>query len=264
MPPVERAAVVTHGRTRDVSGQVARLRAVAERGGVELFVDEDAPDPDIAVVIGGDGTMLRALTRFLGAGVPVLGVNFGRMGFLTALAGAELETGLARVFAGEYRVVELPTLELEVRDERRAALNDVIVSSGIVGRMIELGHAIGGEELGVEGCDGLLCASPSGSTAYNLSNGGPVLVWGLDAMVVTFVAPHTLHARPLVVGRGVDVVIENRSPDVPGTVLVDGHRLADLARGEHVAVRLGPERSELAVLPEQTFFTRYGQVFGTA
>ncbi|HZO97241.1 MAG TPA: NAD(+)/NADH kinase [Gaiellaceae bacterium] len=260
MPPVERVAVVVHG-SRDLGDAVERLRAVARRAGAELFFDGERDDPDVALVLGGDGTMLRALARFLGSGVPVLGVNFGRVGFLTAIDGPELEAGVARVLAGEYRTIELPTLELEHEGRRYVAVNDTVVASATMGRMVELDYEIGGENLGVQPCDGLICATPPGSTAYNLSNGGPVLVWGLDAMVVTFVAPHTLHARPLVVGRGVDVVVENRSAGVPAGVLVDGHRHADLPPGGRVAVRLGPERSRLAVLPEQTFFTRYGQVF---
>jgi NAD+ kinase len=262
MPSVERAAVVTHGRTRDVSEAVERLRRTAERAGVELAFEDEAGAADVAIVLGGDGTMLRALTRFLDSGTPVIGVNFGRVGFLTAIPADELETGLARVFRGEYRAVELPTLEVELDGQRYVAVNDTVVTSGTVGRMIELRYSVGGEDIGVQPCDGLICATPPGSTAYNLSNGGPVLIWGLDAMVVTFASPHTLHARPLVVGRGVEIVIENRSPDVAATVLVDGHRLADLTTGATATVRLAPERSRLAVLPEQTFFTRYGEVFG--
>ena len=261
MPSVERAAVVVHSR-KDVSVALERVRAVAERSGVELLFDGEGGNPDIAVVLGGDGTMLRGLARFLEGGVPVLGVNFGRVGFLTAIKGDEVEAGLARVFAGEYRIVELPTLELELDGQRHVAVNDAVVTSAELGRLIELEYAIGGEDLGVQPCDGLICATPSGSTAYNLSNGGPVLVWGLDALVVTFVAPHTLHARPLVVGRGVDVVVENRSADVPAGVLIDGHLVANLARGNGATVRLAPEHSRLAILPEQTFFTRYGEVFG--
>jgi NAD+ kinase len=245
-----------------VSTAVERLRSVAAKAGVELLEAKDDAAADLAIVRGGDGTMLRALARFLGTPVPVLGVNFGRVGFLTALAGDELESGLARVFAGEYRTVELPTVELELDGKRHVSVNDAVVTSAVLGRMIELGYAIGGEDLGVQPCDGLICATPPGSTAYNLSNGGPVLVWGLDAMVVTFVAPHTLHARPLVVGRDVDVVVENRSPDIPAGVLVDGHHLGDLAPGSATTIHLGPERSRLAILPEQTFFKRYGQVFG--
>jgi NAD+ kinase len=273
MPPVERAAVVTHGRTRDVGNAVARLRAVAEAAGVELVFDpgeavrygvapSDGRKPDIAVVLGGDGTMLRALTRFLSTGVPVIGVNFGRVGFLTAIPGDELELGLGRAFSGEFRTVSLPTLAADVDGNVQAAVNDVVVTSASIGRVIELGYAIGGEDLGVEACDGLVCATPPGSTAYNLSNGGPVLVWGLDAMVVTFAAPHTLHARPLVVGPATNLVVSNRSLDVHAAVLVDGHRVGALASGEDLTVHLGPARSLLALLPEQTFFTRYRQVFG--
>jgi len=261
MPSVERAAVVTHGHTPNVSSAVERLRAFAAGAGVELLEEKDDAAADIAIVLGGDGTVLRALTRFLGTAVPVIGVNFGRVGFLTAIGGDDLETGLARVFAGEYRTIELPTVELELDGKRHVGVNDAVVTSATLGRVIELGYAIGGEDLGVQPCDGLICATPPGSTAYNLSNGGPVLVWGLDAMVVTFVAPHTLHARPLVVGRSVDVVVENCSPDVHAGVLVDGRHLADLPPGGTTTIHLGPEHSRLAVLPEQTFFTRYGQVF---
>jgi NAD+ kinase len=129
--------------------------------------------------------------------------------------------------------------------------------------MIELGYAIGGEDLGVQPCDGVICATPSGSTAYNLSNGGPVLVWGLEAMVITFAAPHTLHARPLVVGPESDLVLTNRSRDVAAAVLIDGHPVADLQPGEGVHVHLTQQRSLLATLPGRGFFQRYAEVFGT-
>jgi NAD+ kinase len=275
MPSVERAAVVTHGRTKDVGDALARLRAVAASAGVELLFDAeeaakhgvaaaDTGRVDIAIVLGGDGTMLRALTRFLGSQVPVLGVNFGRVGFLTAIPDDRLEPGLARVFAGDFRVIGLPTLEVELAGERRVAINDTVVASATPGRMIELGYSIGGEELGTQPCDGLICATPSGSTAYNLSNGGPVLVWGLEAMVITFVAPHSLHSRPLVVGPETDLVVTNRSAGVAATVLVDGHPFGELPPGEQVVTHLGSERSLLATLPERSFFQRYVDVFGAA
>ncbi|HEY3920765.1 MAG TPA: NAD(+)/NADH kinase [Gaiellaceae bacterium] len=263
MTRIERAAVVLHGGTRDISGAVERLRAAAKSEGVELLFDGEDAKPDVAIVIGGDGTMLRALGRFLDSGVPSFGINFGRVGFLTAAPGDELELGLKRLFAGEYRTLELPTLEIDLDGKRVVAVNDIVITSKTLGRMMELEYAIGGEHIGVQPCDGLICATPPGSTAYNLSNGGPVLVWGLDAMVLNFIAPHTLHARPLVIGRGIDIVVENRSRDVPGAVLIDGHRVADRAPGESATIRLAPERSTLAVLPEESFFTRYGQVFGT-
>ena len=272
---VTRAAVVTHGRASQIGAGLARLQAVAHEHGVELVVSDDetdkhgigaAGDPttaDLAVVLGGDGTMLRALARFLGTGVPVVGVNFGRVGFLSSMGRRDLEAGLARVFAGEYEVVELPTLEVEHPDGREVAVNDVVVASGSLGRMIELDLAVGGEELGRQPCDGVICATPSGSTAYNLSNGGPVLIWGLEAMALTYISAHSLHARPLVVPPGSDVIVWNRTQDVEAGVLADGHRVSSLGKADRAVVRIGPERSLLATLPEATFVRRYRQSFAS-
>jgi NAD+ kinase len=273
---VRRAAVVTHGKPETIGPALGRLEALAAAHGVELVfpeeerekhdlpgADGDPASADLAVVLGGDGTMLRALTRFLGTRVPVIGVNFGRVGFLASMHPDELEDGLGRAFAGDFVVVELPTLEARVEGERRAAVNDVVVTSGTLGRMVELVWSIGDEDLGRQPCDGLICATPSGSTAYNLSNGGPVLVWGLDAMAVTFVAPHSLHARPLVVPRGRDLTVTNHTPDVDAAVLVDGHEFTELGSGGRVEVGLGPQRTLLATLPERTFFRRYRETFGS-
>jgi NAD+ kinase len=274
--PVTCAAVVTHGKRQQIGPALARRQSVASEAGVELLltadetekhglppVEEHANNADLAVVLGGDGTMLRALNRFLGTDTPVIGVNFGRVGFLSSIPRTELEPGLARVFAGDYEVVELPTLEVEVEGEPRVAVNDLVVTSGVLGRMVELGWAVGGEDLGRQPCDGVIVATPPGSTAYNLSNGGPVLVWGLDAMVITFIAAHSLHARPLVMPRGRDLIVWNRTPDVHAAALVDGHHVADVPPGGRIVGRLGPQRSLLATLPEVTFFRRYGQTFAS-
>jgi NAD+ kinase len=256
---IRRATVVTHREPEAIGSALARLERVAAEHGVAL-VDEDG-DADIAVVLGGDGTMLRALDRYLDSGVPVLGVNFGRVGFLTSVEPDRLEADLARVFAGDYRVVELPTVEAESSGLRAVAVNDVVGASSHLGRMVELQWTVGGEDLGRIRCDGVICATPSGSTAYNLSNGGPVLVRGIDAMVATFVAPHSLHVRPLVIPRGVDVVVRNRTPDLAVTLLVDGMKTADVPPGSRFTVRVGPARSLLATLPETTFFSRYRATF---
>jgi NAD+ kinase len=275
--PLSRVAVITHGKAQTIGPALARLESVARDAGVELLLPEeelekhgasggdgvDLGGAELAVVLGGDGTMLRALGRFLDAGVPVIGVNFGRVGFLASIRQERLEADLARVFAGEYQVVELPTLDAEIDGGTRVAVNDVVITSSILGRMVELGWAVGNEDLGRQPCDGVICSTPSGSTAYNLSNGGPVLVWGLDAMAVTFVAPHSLHARPLVIPRSRDVIIWNRTADVPVTVLIDGHVFAEVQPAGRVVVRLGPKRSRLATLPETTFFTRYRETFGS-
>ena len=158
---VKQAAVITHGKPQAIGSALARLANVARESGVELHLAADESekhglepeavepaDVDIAVVLGGDGTMLRALARYLGTGVPVIGVNFGRVGFLASIERNQLESGLARVFAGEYRVEDVPTLDVEVGDERRVAVNDLVIASAVVGRMIQLEWAVGGEGLG--------------------------------------------------------------------------------------------------------------------
>lgn len=261
--PVRRVAVVSHGKPELVEDARARFASVAADAGVEIVGDGETDAPDLAVVLGGDGTMLRALQRFLGTGVPVLGVNFGRVGFLTSVNGPDLEAGLVRAFAGEYAVLELATLDVNADGKQAVAVNDVVVASGVLGRIVELDWQIGDENLGTVPCDGVICATPTGSTAYNLSNGGPVLVWGLDAMAVTFVAPHSLHARSLVVPRSRQVVVANRTKDVDVTVLADGHELTRLTSGARVSVRLGDGSALLAVLPEATFVHRYRKTFAT-
>jgi NAD+ kinase len=256
--PVETAAVVAHGRV-DVHEAVEQVRSVAERKGVQLV--EEPERAQLAVAVGGDGTILRTLARLLGTGVPVIGINYGRVGFLASIAPERLEADLTRVFAGEYRTIEQPTLEAVLDEKTVVAVNDVVVTSSTLGRMIELGWAIAGDDLGVVSADGMICSTPSGSTAYNLSNGGPVLVRGIDAMAITFIAPHSLEARPLVVPRGAELMVRNATPDVGAAVLADGHRTGDLAPDASLSIRLGEQRSLLATLPETTFFSRYRETF---
>jgi NAD+ kinase len=255
--PPRRVAVVSNRNARSAP---KRVEAVAKACGVELV--EDGADADVAVVLGGDGTMLRAFHDYLDRRVPVLGVNFGRVGFLSSIQPDDLEAGLTRVFSGDYRVIELPTLEVEGPDVEAVAVNDVVAATGTLGRMVELEWAVGGESLGVVPCDAIIVATPSGSTAYNLSNGGPVLKWGIDAFVVSFVAPHSLDARPLVVPRGEDVVVTNRTRDIALALLADGQRLGTVEPGESVTARLGEPRILLATLPDATFFTRFRSAFG--
>jgi NAD+ kinase len=258
MQSISSIALVVRDGAEEASAQV---RAVAAAAGVRV-VDGDDARPDLVVVLGGDGTMLRALARYLGTGIPVLGVNYGRVGFLTAVAADDLEAGIKRAFAGEIRTIPLATIDVQVGETRKVAVNDVVVAGSTLGRLIELGYAVGGEELGSQPCDGLIGATPTGSTAYNLSNGGPVLVWGLEAMVLTFIAPHALVIRPLVVPRDTEVRIRNETVDVETTVLIDGHQIGNLATGEEVVIRVGEQHCLLATLPEVTFFRRYAATFG--
>jgi NAD+ kinase len=258
--PARRIAICAHGDPKVIADARARVEAIAAAAGAEVIEGDDV---DLAVVLGGDGTMLRALHRFLGTSVPVIGVNFGRVGFLSAMTPDGMEDGLARALAGERRVVELPTLDVDVNGTAAVAINDMVCATSAIGRMVELGWAVGGEDLGVQPCDGVICASSTGSTAYNLSSGGPVLVWGLDAMAVTFVSPHSLHARPLVVPRGLELVVRNETRSVVAKVIADGMAVGELPSGAQASVRLGERRSLLALLPEMTFFHRYRDTFAS-
>src|SRR5581483_5391536 len=165
--PVRRAAVLTRGYRERIGPALLRVEAAAHAADVELLFPEDEvskhemdeapvdlPEADIVLVLGGDGTMLRALQRLLGSGVPAIGVNFGRVGFLTAISEDELDRALPRVFAGEHVIVELPTLDVDLDGKRSAAVNDVVAASASVGRMVELAWSVGGEPLGRQACDG--------------------------------------------------------------------------------------------------------------
>jgi NAD+ kinase len=255
--PVTRIAVVS--RPDVEAGARARVAEIARGAGVEI-VEEGA---ELAVVLGGDGTMLRALHMFLGTPVPVIGVNFGRVGFLSAMTPEMMDDGLRRAFAGERRVVQLPTLDIDVDGVEAVAINDMVCATSTIGRMVELEWALGGESLGVQPCDAVICATSTGSTAYNLSAGGPVLVWGLDAMAVTFVSPHSLHARPLVVQRGLELTVRNTTDRQSAKVITDGMALGELGADGCARVRLGDRWSLLALLPEMTFFHRYRETFAS-
>jgi NAD+ kinase len=255
---VARAALVVHGREEVLGDAVERLRALAAARGVTLTDDA----PELAVVLGGDGTMLRALQRFLGTGVPCLGVNFGRVGFLTSVHAADLEPGLEDAFGGGYVAESLSTVTVRAGAATATGINDVVLTSGQPGRMAIVEWLVGGQSLGELGCDGVIVATPTGSTAYNLSAGGPVLAAGTEGFVVTFVSPHSLHARSMVLGRPHLVELRNRSADVPLQVVVDGHAVAEVPPGEALEARLGDATATLARIRGTSFFTRYLDAFG--
>jgi NAD+ kinase len=255
---VQRIAVITHGKPDVIGDAPRRLREVANGCGVEIGAEGDA---DMAVVLGGDGTMLRALQRYLGTGVPAVGVNFGRVGFLTSIAADDLETGLKDVFCGSFDVIDLPTISATTATERVTGINDIVLASAILGRMAMIEWCVDGQSLGELGCDGVIIASPTGSTAYNLSAGGPVLAWGTEGYVVTFVSPHSLHARSMVLGRPHLVQLINRSADVPVQVIVDGHTAGRVDPGEHLEVRQADASATLARAGGTSFFKRYLETF---
>lgn len=290
MDAVRRLYVVTH-RDPAVAGRAVDLLCdVAARLDVQLVVDEveaekherlgsvssvvdqhgstaAAGSCDAAIVLAGDGTLLRTLAQ-LGADTPVLGVNFGMLGFLSGASHDSLEHAVELLASGRYRTRQLPGLEVDLAGRGTAtAVNDVVATGGITGRVNELGWRIHGadgstlDEMGTVACDGMVLSTPVGSTAYNLSNGGPILAWGVKGTVVSFVAPHTLAARPLIVAPDDSIEVQHMGRGAPLKVLADGVQVGRLQPGETLRIRRGGVRATLAFTDETSFYARYRDNF---
>ncbi len=238
-----------------------KVLADRDGSGVVLGADLEAPT-DLVIALGGDGTILSALRAFAGRGIPVFAINFGMIGFLSSVENADIEDGLRRALAGEYEVVSLPGLTIEAAGERHLAVNDVSLHRVPEGRVAELGYSVRGERLGEVRADGLVAATPTGSTGYNLANGGPVMAWGVEGFVVSFIAPHTLTARALVVAPDDVLEVENRSSVESVQVTTDGRNVGELAPDECARVRFEHDRASLAQLPGESFYHRLRDKFG--
>ncbi len=188
--------------------------------GIERVADGERPD--VCIVLGGDGSILYALRHFADTGVPVFGINFGTIGFLAAVERDQFSEGLERAFSGDFEVMDMPALRVDLPVEHPVALNDVSFVRPPHGRVAELSYTIGDEEVGSVRCDGLVAATPAGSTGYNLANAGPILAWGVKGYVVSFIAPHTLAARALVVAPDDALLVRNAAGREPVEISLDG------------------------------------------
>lgn len=228
-------------------------------------VDVAADPVDAVVSLGGDGTLLRAARSVFSRRVPIVGINLGRLGFLTALSPGSIAEGLRRILGGDYVIEERVALEAEVlagRDGRRrrfTALNDVVVHKAGEARVARLdlwAGARGGreQEIGSFSGDGIIFSTPTGSTAYSLSAGGPIVAPELDCLLVTPILPHTLAVRPLVVPRLQTITVAALGRAGQLHLTVDGQEGVALADGDRVAVRIGDAGARLVRLPEHSFF----------
>jgi NAD+ kinase len=227
---------------------------------------------DLCVVLGGDGTILRALRRYAGGSTPVFAVNFGDIGFLATIEPDDLAAGFSRAFQGEFELLRLPAIVVEIpptlqptlggsilKTER--AFNDMAIHRKVGERVAELAYVLDGEELGSVRCDGLVVATPAGSTGYNLANGGPVMAWGVEGFVVSFIAPHSLTARTLVAAPRDRLEIHNRSRE-PLDVSVDGRPVGEIAPGARIDARFVDDAGTIAQLPGSSFYRRLRDKFG--
>jgi NAD+ kinase len=280
--PARTATVFTHRRPSETADALATLCRAAGEAGVELrFSPEEtakhglkgtgaclvdapfAPDVDLCLVLGGDGTILHGLRHYVGTGVPVFGVNFGEVGFLATVDPENTEEGIDRALRGDFEVLSLPSIELKGAGEKpMPAINDVSFQRKHGLRVADLAYAVGDDEVGRVRCDGLVVATPAGSTGYNLANGGPVMAWGVEGFVVSFIAPHSLTARALVIAPGDTITVSNRSREEPADITVDGRPTGQLEPGESFEVSFSEARATLAQIPGASFYHRLREKFG--
>jgi NAD+ kinase len=249
-----------HGATVVASREETEKHGDAAGGCQEAA--EPPEKPDLCVVLGGDGTILHALRRYSGTGVPVFAVNFGTVGFLAAVERDELVPGLERALAGDFETMTLPGLTVDIDTPHPVALNDVSFIRPPHGRVAELSYRLGGQEIGHVRCDGLVAATPAGSTGYNLANQGPILAWGVEGYVVSFIAPHTLTARPLVVAPDDVLCVVNQAGREAVDVVLDGEPVGQLASGAEMDVSFHHGMGTLAQLPGSSFYRRMREKFG--
>jgi NAD+ kinase len=275
---------MSHGRPQQVEATMRRLLDAARACDVELRVDpvetakhglvpEDdncvvvdtvlTDDVELCIVLGGDGTILKGLRACAGTAVPVFAVNFGEVGFLATIEPEELdEFSFERAFAGEFEVLALPAIGFASGTGRtHQAFNDISFHRKVGGRVAQLSYGVQGEEVGSVRCDGLVVCTPAGSTGYNLANGGPVLAWGVEGFGVSFIAPHSLTARALVVAPGDTLTVTNQGREAVD-VSVDGRPVCEIAPGEEIHAAFERSAALLAQLPGSSFYKRLRAKFG--
>jgi NAD+ kinase len=245
----------THERALRTAG---RLEALAREAGLGIADLEGEASVDVVVALGGDGTMLRAARAALDRGVPLLGVNLGRMGFLSSLDGAEVEPMVAAVAASRYTIERRMTLKGVISGGAVrppvVALNEIALEKGAPGRLIEVRVGVGDEEVATFRADGVMVASPTGSTAYSYSAGGPIMQPGLEALIITPVAPHTPPLRSVVVG--LDRPVTLTPVEGQAALSADGRLIGSFAAGASVSVRPHAHPLQLVRLDGSSFFER--------
>lgn len=272
--PLRRLVVVTHHVAATTSAALVQLAELRADLDIELFVppaeqakhgewrhlgfkaidEASMRSVDLCLVFGGDGTILRALGRLVGSGVPTLGINFGNIGFLASLSPQGWSAALTAVVAGQYELIDLMTIEVEYAGRRFTAVNDVVLARVEPRRVLRIGYEIGGTPVGTVFADGMIVASPSGSTAYNLSCDGPLVVWDARVLVLNFIAPHSLGFRPVVLRPDHVITARNLSAQDDADLIVDGEVIGRLPPGDLINVAAGAQLARLMVREGGSFY----------
>ena len=267
-------------RYAELRGLLEQLAALAPERGIHIFAepllaefwpgapppDLDAASLDVLLTFGGDGTLLRGARMLEGRGVPILGINLGKVGFLTSVSRNAMPAALDALVGGRYTTEPRQALKSVIQDgDGRTtaldlALNDVVVHKGGVARVIRLDVEVQGESVGPYSADGIIVATPTGSTAYSLSAGGPIVVPGVQALVITPICAHTLAVRPLVFPATWEVVIQPVDPEEPEVIVsVDGQVVTHLSAGSRVRIRVAESPVKLVRVGPEGYFQRMRQ-----
>jgi NAD+ kinase len=214
---------------------------------------------DVLLVLGGDGTMLNAARLAGERGIPILGVNMGGLGFLTEVRFESLYPSLERVFANDFVLDERLMLRTHIHRPgetiaQGAVLNDVVINKGTLARMIELRIAIQGRFVTNMRGDGLIISSPTGSTAYSLSAGGPIIDPAVQSLILTPICPHTLTHRPLIVPGNTEIEVTLTSRDDGAMATLDGQVGVAIAQGDTVVIQTSEQRTRLIRFPESNYY----------
>jgi NAD+ kinase len=271
--------VLTHARPQETAAALRQLADIAGPAGFTLRLDRDetakfpAPhdailanadvlhDVELCVTLGGDGTILRGLRTYARSSVPVFAVNFGEVGFLATVEPEDLPESFPLALRRDFDLLPLPAICIGPSGARETAINDISIQRKVGDRVAELSYAIGGEEVGSVRADGLVVATPAGSTGYNLANGGPVMAWGVEGMVVSFIAPHSLGARALVIAPADVLTLHNRSQR-PLDFSIDGRPGGEIAPGACVEAHFVQNVATLAQMSGSSFYRRLREKFG--
>lgn len=240
--------------------------AISLDNDIQHIPESTVPDDiDMILSIGGDGTMLSAAQSVMKRPIPILGVNLGSLGFLTGLE-RDWRSNLAEVLSGHYTVEERMVLNCrqmnaDGQDVTFWGLNDVVIERGEHYNMLAMQVHVNGRYLNTYSADGLIFATPTGSTAYNLASGGPILDPGLEAIIITPIAPHTLSVRPIVLPADARIEIKLVKPEQKGRIYIDGKVWQHLNASDNLRIRTSSYRIKLVTLPGLTFYDKLREKF---
>jgi len=266
MAAFRRIALIGKPNSREVDASLKAIRAfLAERG---CQVQTEGKGADLAVVAGGDGTMLTAARDLVPLGVPLVGINQGRLGFMTDIGHNDMRAGLGAILEGRYVIEERSLLDAEIQRDgksmlRTVALNEAVVGKGAQGRLIEFELSLDGEFVYTLRADGILVATPTGSTAYSLSAQGPILHPAVPALALVPLNPHTLSARPVSVSdKSVIEIKLARTPGLDAQTYFDGFALAELAPGDRLVLKRSAHTARFVHPPGYKYFATLREKLG--